>query len=242
MSDHIDFLNRTERDQTFPLVSPRDAATLILIDRTGAAPKVLLGRRHDGHEFLPGKYVFPGGRVEPDDSRLAAQMALDPQMEEQLTRKVEQPSPTLGRALALAAIRETFEETGLLLGTQSAAVAISEGPWASFLRCGFAPNLEATAFIGRAITPPGRPRRFDTRFFTADAGAVTYSVGGVVGPDAELVELVWVPIAEARDLDLPAITLVMLAELETRVAAGLGHELPVPFYFMQDKRFTRELL
>jgi 8-oxo-dGTP pyrophosphatase MutT (NUDIX family) len=164
-------------------------------------------------------------------------------MEAQLMRPVKRPSRLLARALTLAAIRETFEETGLLLGTKSADVTeVADGPWATFLRAGFQPDLTAIHFIGRAITPPGRPKRFDTRFFTTDASTIAHRVDGVIGPDAELVELVWLPIAKAKELDMPAITTVMLAELEARVAAGLGHDLPVPYYRMLHRHFTRELL
>jgi 8-oxo-dGTP pyrophosphatase MutT (NUDIX family) len=243
MSNHAEFLSSVERDQSSPNVRPKDAATLILIDRSGPMPQVLLGRRHHGHKFLPGKFVFPGGRVEPADRQMAARTKLDPQMETQLTRAVKRPSGVLARALTLAAVRETFEETGLLLGTKLAdGTDVADGPWATFLRAGFQPDLTAIHFIGRAITPPGRPKRFDTRFFTTDASTIAHRVDGVIGPDSELVELVWLPIAQARELDLPAITTVMLAELEARVAAGLGHDLPVPFYRMLHRRFTRVVL
>lgn len=243
MSNYADILTKAARDQTSPNVRPKDAATLILIDRSGAIPQVLLGRRHHGHKFLPGKFVFPGGRVEPADRLMAARTTLDPQMEGQLTRAVKRPSRVLACALTLAAVRETFEETGLLLGAKSVhAAEVPDGPWAAFLRAGFEPDLTAIHFIGRAITPPGRPKRFDTRFFTADASTIAHRVDGIIGPDSELVELVWVPIAKAKELDLPAITTVMLAELETRVAAGLGHDLPVPFYRMLHRRFTRVVL
>jgi 8-oxo-dGTP pyrophosphatase MutT (NUDIX family) len=243
MNDYAEFLTSVERDQTSPNVQPKDAATLILIDRSGAVPQVLLGRRHDGHKFMPGKFVFPGGRVEAADRQMAERAVLDPQMEKQLTRRVKYPSRVLARALTLAAVRETFEETGLLLGVKSAeATEIADGPWADFLRAGFQPDLTAIHFVGRAITPPGRPRRFDTRFFTADAGAIAHRVDGIISPDSELVELVWLPIDDAKQLDLPAITTVMLEELKERVAAGLGHDLPVPFYRMLHKRFTRVLL
>ena len=53
-----------------PYFRPRDAATLILIDRTATKPKVLVGRRHDNVVFMPGKYVFPGGRVDKADNRV----------------------------------------------------------------------------------------------------------------------------------------------------------------------------
>ncbi len=104
------------------------------------------------------------------------------------------------------------------------------------------PDLAHMHFIARAITPPQRPKRFDTRFFTADAQAVVHRVEGVVGPDSELVELVWIPIKQAKTLDMPTITGIVLEELEARVKAGMGHELPVPFYFMEDQQFRRELL
>jgi len=97
-------------------------------------------------------------------------------------------------------------------------------------------------FIARAITPPRRPKRFDTRFFTADASLVAHTIEGVVGPDSELVELVWTPIEQAAHLDMPTITGVVLEELLARVEAGMAHDLPVPFYFMQDEQFRRELL
>jgi 8-oxo-dGTP pyrophosphatase MutT (NUDIX family) len=243
MSNYAEILTRAARDQTSPNVRPKDAATLILIDRSGAEPQVLLGRRHHSLKFLPGKFVFPGGRIEAADRLMAERTTLNPQMEAQLMRAVKRPSRLLARALTLAAIRETFEETGLLLGTKSADVTeVADGPWATFLRAGFQPDLTAIHFIGRAITPPGRPKRFDTRFFTTDASTIAHRVDGVIGPDAELVELVWLPIAKAKELDMPAITTVMLAELEARVAAGLGHDLPVPYYRMLHRHFTRELL
>jgi hypothetical protein len=104
------------------------------------------------------------------------------------------------------------------------------------------PDLGAIHFIGRAITPPRRARRFDARFFTMDAGAIAQRVEGIIGPDAELVELVWMPLAQARALDMATVTGVMLEELDARIAAGLHHGLPVPFYRMDHRRFVRELL
>ena len=151
-------------------------------------------------------------------------------------------SPVRARALALAAIRETFEETGLLLGVRSEAAKVPDGPWTAFAQNKVLPDLGAMHFIGRAITPPGRPRRFDARFFTMDASAVAHRVQGVTGPDAELTELVWMPLAQAKELDMPAVTGVMLEELDARIADGFGHDLPVPFYRMIRGSFIRELL
>jgi 8-oxo-dGTP pyrophosphatase MutT (NUDIX family) len=236
-------MTAVERDQSFPDSEPRDAATLMLIDRAGAKPKVLLGRRHQSHKFMPGKFVFPGGRIEPLDRIMTAASELHPDMQKKLMERVPEPSVELARAFALAAVREMAEETGLLLGIKRDVSPKVPGElWADFAKARVHPDLAHIHLIARAVTPPRRPRRFDTRFFTADATAVAHKIESVVGPDSELVELVWVPIEEATHLDMPTITGVVLEELLARVEAGMGHELPVPYYFMIEQQFFRELL
>ena len=242
MNDFVRRMNEVERDLSHPTVRPQDAATLILIDRSGRVPKVLLGRRHGRHKFMPGKFVFPGGGVDPSDKLMPAARPLDPHAEARLMVRFHHASPARARALALAAIRETCEETGLVLGTRAEARKVPDGTWTAFVRAGVLPDLGAMHFVGRAITPPGRPRRFDARFFTMDASAIAHRIEGITGPDAELVELVWMPLNQAKQLDIPAITAVMLEELDARIADGLHHELPVPFYRMLRRSFLRELL
>jgi 8-oxo-dGTP pyrophosphatase MutT (NUDIX family) len=192
---------------------------------------------------MPGKFVFPGGRVEPLDRRMTAASPLAPQIEAQLMKAVQRPSPDKARGLLLAAIRETFEETGLMLGAKSEASMRSPGgPWDGFVQAGVVPDLAPVHFVARAITPPGRTKRFDTRFFAIDAGAIAARQDGVVGPDTELTELVWLPIGEASRLDMPAITTAVLEELTARIAAGFSHDLPVPFYRVVNRRRARDLL
>jgi len=243
MADFVRRMNEVERDLSFPYLRPKDASTLILIDRSGSAPKVLLGKRHASHKFMPGKFVFPGGRVDRTDRLMPVAQGLDPAAEAQLMKRVQRSSPAKARAFALAAIRETFEETGLLLGvTAQQSIAGAKGPWGAFAQAQILPDLSLLHFIGRAITPPGRPRRFDARFFTMDASAIAHRIEGIIGPDAELIELVWMPLSEARQLDMPAVTGVMLEELDDRIAEGFSHHLPVPFYSMARGKFRRELL
>ena len=243
MERFVKRMNEVERDLSSPYVRPKDAATLILVDRAGRVPKVLLGKRHHGHKFMPGKFVFPGGRVDPADRRMPVARPLDPATQAHLMKRLQRPSAEKARAFALAAIRETFEETGLLLGVRERATAkVPRGPWTAFAEADILPELGALHFIGRAITPPGRPRRFDARFFTMDASAIAHRIEGVTGPDAELVELVWMPLADAKALDMPAVTGVMMEELDARIADGFGHDLPVPFYSMPRGRFRREML
>ena len=233
-------LTRVTRSLTHPNQRWRDAATLILVDRTGTTPKVLLGRRHAGHKFLPGRFVFPGGRVERNDRNAPLATILQADVEARLMKRVRNPSPAKARAFAVAAIRETFEETGLLIGAKQARAPKRRAT--IFEEAGVYPDLASMHFIARAITPPGRPRRYDTRFFAADAQAVVHRIEGVVGPDAELVELVWLPITDVEQLEMPTITKVALRELEARTAAGFRYDLPVPFYRMLHGKFVREVL
>jgi 8-oxo-dGTP pyrophosphatase MutT (NUDIX family) len=243
LNDFVRRMNAVDRDLAHKLVRPRDAATLILVDRSGSVPKVLLGKRHAAHKFMPGKFVFPGGGVDPTDKAMPVAGALDLQAEMRLMQRFHKASPLRARALALAAIRETFEETGLLLGRRGEAAAKAPpGAWSEFARHNVLPDLRNIRFVGRAITPPGRLRRFDARFFTMDASAIAHRVDGMTGPDAELVELVWMPLTEAKRLDMPAVTAVMLEELDARITDGFGHDLPVPFYRMVRGSFLRELL
>src|SRR5947208_14468655 len=219
---------------------PKDAATLILLDRSAPSAKVLMGKRHHGHVFLPGKFVFPGGSVDPADRKMTAGTPLDPRAEKKLMLHIRRPSAAKAQALALAAIRETFEETGLFLGERrDSAPKAPPGPWSAFAEAHIHPDLSTVHFVARAITPPRRARRYDTRFFTADATAIAHRIDGKVGPDAELVELVWLPLSEAKKHDLPTITQVALDELQARVAKGFGHDLPSPFYRMLHKKFVR---
>jgi 8-oxo-dGTP pyrophosphatase MutT (NUDIX family) len=240
-------LSKVQGGQKFPNVRPRDAATMIIIDRAAPSPQVLLGRRHQGHKFMPGKFVFPGGRLEPLDRRMASTTPVAPQVEARLMQHVRRPSRERARGLVLAAIRETFEETGILLGAKMGdehtdAVRSPGGPWDAFVAAGVVPDLAPVHFIARAITPPGLARRFDTRFFAIDASAIAARLDGVVGPDTELTELVWHPIAAAARMDMPAITTAVLEELAARIAAGFSHDLPVPFYRMMNRKRARSLL
>lgn len=238
-------LTGAERERLWPNVRPHDAATLIVIDRARAKPRVLMGKRHTGHVFMPDKFVFPGGRIEAGDRVMRVAGTLDAMCEARLSARVWRPSPGKPRALALAAIRETFEETGLMLGTSDYGppdVARAGASWASFGDKGIFPDLEPLHFIARAVTPPRCPKRYDTRFFAVDRTAVAAEVPDMVGPSSELIELVWVTLDQARKLDLPTITQIILDELAERITAGFGHILPVPYYYERRGRFVRDLL
>jgi 8-oxo-dGTP pyrophosphatase MutT (NUDIX family) len=148
------------------------------------------------------------------------------------------------RALALAAIRETFEETGLAFGSKEFGAPDNPppGPWTEFAAHGVYPDLEAVTFIARAITPPRRPKRFDARFFAIDHASLAHHVEGVVGAGSELDQLVWVTFEDTKAIELPAVTRVVLDELANRIARGFAPWLPVPFYYEKNRVWVREEL
>jgi 8-oxo-dGTP pyrophosphatase MutT (NUDIX family) len=232
-----------------PYRRPKDAATIILIDRRGAVPKVLVGRRHDKIAFMPGKIVFPGGRVDPSDHRIPVAAPIPPALEKKLTDGRPGIEPTRARAIAVAAIREICEETGLCLGhkvtsglTPSQTTAL-KGEWIPFADAGLLPDPSQLYLIARAITPTGLVRRYDTRFFTADASNIAHTVDGVVHPDAELVELLWIELGSSPLADMHHMTRRVLGELETRLATGpLSHETPVPFFHFRNGQLLRETI
>ncbi|SED96013.1 hypothetical protein SAMN05444161_4490 [Rhizobiales bacterium GAS191] len=236
------------RDRSSPRLRPKPAATLIILDHAGQEshagkePTVLMGRRNPAHKFMPGKFVFPGGRVDPVDRHMRVALPLHAAVEERLLAHLPRRGATMARALALAAIRETFEETGLVLGAPAPLDGrkVPEGVWRDYAAHGFAPDLSKLSFVAHAVTPPRRPRRFDTFFFVADATMIAHRSGGVIGPEAEFVELVWIALSEARRLDLPTVTSVVLDELDKRVKAGFAPSLPVPFYRELRGRFQRD--
>jgi len=208
---------------------PHDAATLILIDRSGRVPRVLMGRRHHGHVFMPGRYVFPGGRLERGDGTVPAMGALQDHVERRLGTGALRASAT-AHAIVCAALRETAEETGLLIGRPAAQPARLGAGWEDFSRAGLVPSVEGVCFVGRSITPRGLARRYDTRFLAVDADRIAAKLDGAVHDEAELVELTWSTIPETAALDLHPITRFILTELESRIEAGIDRDLPVPFF------------
>jgi 8-oxo-dGTP pyrophosphatase MutT (NUDIX family) len=213
------------RDGGAKLARPRHAATLIIVRRDGPEPQLLMGRRAGGHSFMPGKWVFPGGRVDRTDFTAPSASDLAPEVETALRLTARHRNEAaLPRALAMAAVRETFEEVGLLLA-KPAPVRPGAGPWRDFLAQGAQPDLAALSFVARAITPPYRPKRFDARFFMAEAQAL---ISLERQPDCgELDEIAWVDLKETLALDLPNITRFVVQEIAERLKSP-AHR-PIPF-------------
>lgn len=206
----------------------RDAATLIVLRDAQNTPAVLMGQRGASAAFMPGKFVFPGGAVDAND----AAVPLAPLSELDHSR-LESESTVPAAALAATAVRELWEETGQVLGTPAPWPDPPQG-WRGFAATGHVPNATALQFFFRAVTPAGRPRRFDARFFLADAADLVTAPDDFSNAEDELAHLQWIPLAEARRFDLPFITQVVLAELVTHITRG-GPPASVPFFRNDDE-------
>jgi len=207
----------------------RHAATVVLWRKgPDGAPQVLMGQRGAKAAFMPSKYVFPGGAVDAAD----ADVVLAADLPTGCAARLAVDASIAAQTLAAAAIRELWEETGLALGIPGAWAAppADEGhDWAGFAARGLVPAAGAMEFIFRAITPPGRPRRFDARFFLAPATQIAGDIDDFSAASDELSHLHWIDLAQTRSLDLPFITEVVLAEVAAVLCAGLPPE-GVPFF------------
>lgn len=216
----------------------RDAATVIVLRRDTTAPRVLMGQRGATAAFMPNKFVFPGGAVDPSDSTIPLASPLPALCAGRLTKDC---APDIPHALVAAAIRELWEETGLIIGRPGLWQDPVPLDWTGFAARGYLPDAAALRFVFRAITPPGYPRRFDARFFMIDANHIAGDPDDFSAACEELSHLQWVPLPEARQFDLPFITQVVLAEIAAR---GDDPTPPasVPFFRNGDEESLRRHL
>ena len=226
------YISKGELRTSSRAVRPRDAATLIIVRRDGAQPRVLMGKRAATHKFMPNKFVFPGGKVDRADARIRPPLDLHPDV---LRRLSADCSESRARALALAAIRETYEEAGLIIGERESVTIRSRSPqWADFLKHGINPRLDGLHLVARAITPPYRNRRFDARFFMVDAEHIQGDIHERPEGSGELLDLHWIELGEARFIEqLPHITRTVLNALEQRLHAGADYATPGPFVYQR---------
>lgn len=201
----------------------RDAATTIVLRDAQSDPKLLMGQRGSKAAFMPNKYVFPGGAVDVTDADATLAKPLPKTCAKRLGPRAD--------VFALAAIRELWEETGLALGVPDETATQISAPtgWQDFYAAGNLPSAAGMRYVFRAITPAGRPRRFDAHFFLVDAAHIVGDLDDFSKASDELSHLHWVRLSEARDLDLPFITEVVLAEINA-LATETSPPASVPFF------------
>jgi 8-oxo-dGTP pyrophosphatase MutT (NUDIX family) len=181
-------------------VRPRRAASLILLRAGAGAPEALLGRRSRSARFMPGVFVFPGGAVQRSDA--APWPGETP------------PDSDAGavrlRVSARAALRETFEETGFIVGRPAGAVpaAARSDVESAYFGASIAPAFDAFVPIGRAITPTRSPIRFDAQFFLADGSLAL----GPLRNGEELDEVGWYAVGDVPPAPMSGVTQFMLQQ------------------------------
>jgi 8-oxo-dGTP pyrophosphatase MutT (NUDIX family) len=180
-----------------------------------------MGRREPRDRFMPDVYVFPGGRVDPTDALVPAKSELRPHVAARLERTTSQ-ARARARALAVAAIRETFEETGLVLGERDSA--------------GLRPSLGHLDYVARAITPAGNPIRYHARFFLADGE----TLDGELRSNGELLDLAWVPIGKALELNIIDVTEFVLGEAAAHLSGSAEPGVPFVHYHRGTRRIRRD--
>ncbi len=224
-------------DGTLEASAPRDAATVVLLRDRPGGPEAYLLRRVAAMSFAAGMHVFPGGSVDPADAQAEIGWAGPPVAEWAGWLSCDEP---LARALVCAAVRETFEESGVLLagtGADNVLADVSTDDWEAervalearehslselLARRGLVLRADLLRPLAHWITPAAEPKRFDTRFFLAElpSGQVCRDVGGEA--DSRL----WVRPAEAlaRELVMMPPTAAALREVADvpDVAAALA--------------------
>lgn len=209
----------------------RNAATVIALRDRDSNPAILMGQRGAKAAFMPNKFVFPGGAVDQEDAEVPLAAPLSDLCRNRLS---DQCDTDLQHALAAAAIRELWEETGLVLGEPGGWRGNVPPDWRSFAETGHVPTADGLQFVFRALTPPGRPRRFDARFFLVDAAHICGDLDDFSRACDELSHLKWITLERARDYDLPFITEVVLAEVAARVTDP-APPVSVPFFRNDDE-------
>jgi 8-oxo-dGTP pyrophosphatase MutT (NUDIX family) len=185
------------------IVRPRDAASLILLRGEGRDVELLAGRRPGHVKFMPGVWVFPGGAIDPGDNKPWRIETGGAQLPLRLLR------------CARAALRETWEEVGVLVGRPAAKHnGAPSGPIsaltpieAAYAERSITAAFEALTYVGRAITPTPVFRRFNTRFFLADGS----DVAGEPASSDELEDVGWHPIGRRQLVPFRDVTQFMLA-------------------------------
>ncbi len=204
---------RGQRKALSRAARPKIASTIVLTHGPKDNPKILMGQRSSKHDFMPSVYVFPGGRVDRGDSYADYAGDLSPRTETILEAAF---SPRKARAVVLASVRETYEETSLFLGRASATTRnVNHPSWDAFREAGLKPDLEGIEVFGRAVTPPHRHKRFDAWFFVKQLESPSLPE---ISDSAELLNVGWFTIDEIWKLELQRATKMMLQVLQQYLA------------------------
>jgi|TARA_B110000211_G_scaffold30456_1_gene30960 8-oxo-dGTP pyrophosphatase MutT (NUDIX family) len=215
----------------------KNAATVILLRGSQKNPEVLMGQRGKNASFMPNKFVFPGGALDPGDSEIDFNGDIPTKCIEKLRLKAD---PSLAIPLIAAGIRELWEETGLILGSKSKTKMDSiPKNWKDFFALGYQPSADNIEFVFRAITPPGRTRRFDARFFLLSSDNIKGDLDDFSKASGELSHLQWIELNSTQNLDLPFITEIVLSEVLSKLKGNRNNGIPFYYHDSGTSHFLR---
>ena len=189
----------------------KDAATIVIVREQSKKYKILMGQRGKNAVFMPNKFVFPGGAYDANDSMVPFSKSLPDKQKILLSINCSLTNP---ESLAATVIRELWEETGLKIANSYDWKGSKIKGWEDFYENNIAPNVSKLKFFFRAITPVGRPRRFDARFFICLAKDLNCDFDDFSNASDELSHLQWIEIEKTKEFDLPIITRIVLKEVQ----------------------------
>lgn len=231
--------SRTEK-QIATRVRPKLSASLLIADTSSDEPRFLFGKRHERHRFMPGTYVFPGGRIDKADHN-AEYLDLPQSLDCNLIAKAygSRAARLSPAAPAICALREAHEETGILIGHSGGGTSGMSG----FSEHGLRPNLAALRLIARATTPPTYPIRYEAYFFMAFRESITVAETDF-GPESELTGLIWATVEDTKAMKLPTITRWILDVALERLHDDpkLNRAVAVPDFFTRAGQHRRRML
>ena len=203
----------------------KDAATIVLIRKSGSKTSLLMGRRGSKATFMPSKYVFPGGAWELMDNDIPI---VEPLSDKQSQLLALEADPSTSSSLGVTALRELWEETGLRILPKCPVKKYSKS-WRGFFVEDQGLNLSGLRFFFRAVTPPGRSRRFDARFFFCESNLIYDDLDNFSKASGELSDLQWIDIDFLHTLELPKITKIVVGHLKELMISNYNY-VYVQFY------------
>ncbi len=234
---------RAMTNPNFKTLRPKDSACLIILRNNMGKTQMLMGKRHPNHVFMPNVYVFPGGKVDLADCKLKTSQQISYKTQQQLLSSMKgRASIARANGLVLAAIRETFEETGYVIGQAvKSPPKTKAASWRDFYNTGHIPYVEKCKFIARAITPPQNIRRYDTRFFAIWQHDIPNGMLQEGQGSDELEELLWVDVHDIGSINMHVITTMIVNELKKHIAnQKFIDNCPIAFYYFHKKRMQRD--
>ncbi|MEC9247894.1 MAG: NUDIX hydrolase [Pseudomonadota bacterium] len=204
-------MNSTTKRKPAKTVS--NAASLVIHRTKNGKSEILMGRRGNKARFKPGVYVFPGGMVEPADGKAKPKKRLNAKHKRYMAVGMSNYGANM---LAMTAVREAYEEVGLILGSKGDVGQVNQKSWQAFKTMGLSPDLSKLDYLGRAITPSFQPIRFHARFFSVPFEDLEGKIAG----DGVLEDVRWINVNKYNDFEMMKVQHMIIETLKEKLRTG----------------------